>query len=274
MKITACSSLCAEILGRGGRVKVHSVYRKTINISAGDRLLSLQASGTVLSPLTLGTDMDEYAMAGLGVAPGDAAELGGGSIRFPSFSIPFAGAEIWDCGMGPEREFSFQFIRSVCAALDMRGGLSDIVLNGEREALSLPSKMALKMITAAEENLQRGQPEQAAQELSRLLGLGEGLTPSGDDFLCGVLASTYMGQSEEKARFRELLGGLIQDGLSRTNTISGGFLGCAAQGYFSRPVLELSRGSLARSVSDFSKIGHSSGADTLSGIIFGLEHIA
>lgn len=274
MKITSCSNLCAEILGHGGRVKVHSVYRKTINITAGDRLLSLQASGTVLSPLTLGTDMDEYAMAGLGVAAGDAAEIGGGSIRFPSFSVPFAGAEIWNCVMMPEREYSLPFIKSVCAALDMRGGLSDIVLNGGSGALSLPSAAALKIITAAAETLQGGQHEQAAEELSRLLGLGEGLTPSGDDFLCGVLASTYMGQSKEKSRFRELLGGLIEDGLLRTNEISAGFLRCAAQGYFSLPVLELSRGSLARSVSDFSKTGHSSGSDTLSGIIFGLEHIA
>lgn len=109
----------------------------------------------------------------------------------------------------------------------------------------------------------------AAAVLARLIGLGRGLTPAGDDFLCGVLACFILAGKTDCPLFFALKKE-IQLNLNRTNDLSAAFLCCAVSGHFSESVTLLPACKSPEEITSlFRKIGHSSGMDTLCGIYYG-----
>jgi hypothetical protein len=109
-----------------------------------------------------------------------------------------------------------------------------------------------------------------------LKGLGIGLTPAGDDFLCGFLwALSLAGPSWDAARRT------IYDAAKGGNLIANHFLRAAHAGlffehfkYFTRSFCE---GTDAETLAAFKRlltVGATSGADTAAGLIFGLKHVA
>lgn len=106
---------------------------------------------------------------------------------------------------------------------------------------------------------------------ARLAGLGSGLTPSGDDFLLGVMLWSWLAHS----RPGSICGTLLDGSRSRTTSLSTALLGSASRGECSQPwhrLLEsLETGSddeLAKSVRSVLDYGHTSGADALAGFIW------
>jgi hypothetical protein len=110
-------------------------------------------------------------------------------------------------------------------------------------------------------------PDIAAKNL---LGLGFGLTPSGDDFALGVI-SIFNLLGEDTSRLKQAV--MAYDyPLSRTMLID------ALDGYYSEPVYNLMKslcsGPPTRTVlSDIVKVGHSSGSDILAGIYYTLSSL-
>jgi hypothetical protein len=100
-----------------------------------------------------------------------------------------------------------------------------------------------------------------------LIGFGEGMTPSGDDFIIGWLAAAQISGIETPS-----LGGLK----TSTNLISASFLDAAERRLFSSALV-----SLAKAMADSSPlsvifdslahIGHSSGLDAAMGFLCGIE---
>lgn len=118
------------------------------------------------------------------------------------------------------------------------------------------------------------------QEANALVGLGEGLTPSGDDFLGGLLFCVntiqrlYPGlinlDSTEKALF-------IESAKQRTNLISFTLLNDLTNGQAVEPLHELINSVFSdqpleniRTISCLTQIGHSTGWDLLTGALTGL----
>ncbi|WP_058912303.1 DUF2877 domain-containing protein [Entomohabitans teleogrylli] len=107
-----------------------------------------------------------------------------------------------------------------------------------------------------------------------LVGLGPGLTPSGDDMLVGALAVLYTSHFRDLMRRRDLLP--PPDQLARlTTSVSCSYLNSARNGCFSLPVLrlmrDLQRGRQATpAISRLTSFGHTSGADLLAGIVTAL----
>lgn len=97
--------------------------------------------------------------------------------------------------------------------------------------------------------------------LKSLVGLGLGLTPSGDDFLAGLLALQF---ATGRIFLKEDLD------LKSTNYISGEFLSYAQEGIFSEDIKRLFTEDVSFA-KEILKSGHSSGADTLFGIYYGLQ---
>jgi len=106
----------------------------------------------------------------------------------------------------------------------------------------------------------------------RLAGLGEGLTPAGDDFLCGAMTAAWAFADDPPVLCRPVLA------TSRplTTTLSGAFLAAAARGHVNEAwrnfLLLLSDdapGSASRrSLDEILAFGASSGADTLAGFLW------
>ena len=65
ISINSCSSFAREILCHVQSGYVHSVYRKTINVIFDRQLLSIQARGTIASPISLISNLDEAALGAL-----------------------------------------------------------------------------------------------------------------------------------------------------------------------------------------------------------------
>ncbi|GAA2886544.1 hypothetical protein GCM10010517_50300 [Streptosporangium fragile] len=125
----------------------------------------------------------------------------------------------------------------------------------------------LKSVTAAEQ----------------LVGLGPGLTPSGDDVLAGLLvALRHLGGAAGVDRAVRLAGWLAAavtfNARGRTTPISATLLHCAARGEASGEVLAVLRGlagrqSLEPALHRLLQLGHTSGADLAWGVRIGLAAV-
>ncbi len=112
-----------------------------------------------------------------------------------------------------------------------------------------------------------------------LLGLGPGLTPAADDFLVGFLAAHKLFSSSfgERIGLDSIKTRLEERAMIKTVPTSSQFLKCALEGIFSE-ILYLVFDDLRSGAENggreriqyFLKWGHSSGADTLTGVVFGL----
>lgn len=121
--------------------------------------------------------------------------------------------------------------------------------------------------------------------LAALVGVGEGLTPSGDDVLAGVLAGldAALEVSGEAAALRQQLCAELERGTSRTTRLAAQMLDAAAAGFYAEPVLALLQTlalpkpgakAVERAVAALLAVGHRSGADTLRGISATLGRLA
>jgi hypothetical protein len=116
--------------------------------------------------------------------------------------------------------------------------------------------------------------------VAELIGFGSGLTPDGDDYLLGYLASLWPWQHLGViSAHLKLLCPAIRNQLHRTTSISRHYLGLALQGHYSQPIDHLStvliRGSPSLDVKhaaiDVMQFGSSSGADCLAGFLHGIR---
>ena len=110
--------------------------------------------------------------------------------------------------------------------------------------------------------------------VSCLVGMGPGLTPSGDDFLCGFIAAS---QASGSPALVSALGQAVELSLAATGEISASLLRCALAGQWPQPLADLADALAAESCRDalnaldmLCGLGHSSGADIATGFLFGV----
>lgn len=250
--------LAAEVLAREVRGRVVSVHRRAVNVLLeGGPLVALLPAGAPLHPWAVSA---AFEVTGLAVdAPAHAAA---GVLHVGPLAIALAGAEVVDLRLRRRpAALSTEVVRRLC-----------------RFAAPEPDAFA-PALQAALEDFRRGGD---AQELVRLVGLGEGLTPSGDDAIVGVLAA--LDAAREASAFAaplraELVRALDEPALRRTTTLAAQLIVAAARGLYAEPVLallatladsEAPAGSLDQAAAALLAIGHRSGADTLRGIIAAL----
>ena len=108
--------------------------------------------------------------------------------------------------------------------------------------------------------------------LIKLIGLGNGLTPSGDDFLVGLLSGLHFFDIEEDER---QLKNIIASNRHKTTALSESFMRESLDDCYSEIILSLyssleikSRRLISQNVTAILNYGHNSGMDKLSGILF------
>lgn len=114
--------------------------------------------------------------------------------------------------------------------------------------------------------------EAVAKHCHACVGLGQGLTPSGDDMLLGVLAALHRYDPASIPLLRQAIPPLLH----RTNEISASYLDLAMQGYVATPVLDVLH-HLGQNWDAPKRIllsvGHSSGSDILYGILTAVKEL-
>jgi hypothetical protein len=104
--------------------------------------------------------------------------------------------------------------------------------------------------------------------LKRFIGFGSGLTPSGDDFICGyLLVEYYFGSSQHATE------DILQAAISRTTALSASLIACAAEGMADERIMRTLK-YFASGIPDAHKTkeellsyGSSSGMDSLAGML-------
>lgn len=117
-----------------------------------------------------------------------------------------------------------------------------------------------------------GDQDAVAQHCYACVGLGQGLTPSGDDMLLGVLAALH----RYAPAYISLLSQAIHPLLNRTNEISASYLDLAMKGYVATPVLDVLHHlgqNWEASKQVLLSVGHSSGSDILYGILTAVKEL-
>lgn len=265
---------------------VHSVYKKTVNLQAGERLLALQAASSPMSPISMLTDMEPRDFEALPVQPGQQVSLSRDRIHISPLESPvtflFRPKEVQSTRLtSPPPQFPRdELLSQIRQALNgSQAGIFRLLFSDstDRQAVKPGGEYSL-ILTAAQNRirqcgtgLEQGIWGDAAQSLAGLIGLGIGLTPSGDDFLCGVLAGLIL-RGKENHPFALSLRREITSRRFDTNDISRAFLDCSVQCHFSPAVNSLADLPSAEGILKvFSAIGHSSGIDTLCGVAYGLS---
>ena len=216
------------------------------------------------------------------------ARSDGTVLRFPEhgLNIELAGAIPWldDTIHSPDRmpdiAAAAHDMTELLRRCDMYGlalmytdgpGLFSMALNTALRTTA--AKAATNLKAAAREG-----DSMAALEAARpLLGLGPGLTPSGDDFLVGFLAGlrSLPGRTTKRERFLCQFGNeLGKLAAIVTNEVAGTFVAHAGRGHFTESIVSLGRAlahgtGLTFAAQTLLSFGASSGADTLVGIIAG-----
>jgi hypothetical protein len=170
-----------------GEGKVVSVYPKAINIRCGQGLLV-----SLIEDMTHMTALSLHAPSYFGT-PGQEAQAGAlvriekGRLRLNGLCIDFAGGTPWEGSLipGSVRGFSLSKVSMFREALlqqGKRGGLLGLIQRSEEK-----NPFVEKAAQTLREILHKAHSTSSFGDLSPLVGLGPGLTPSGDDFIAGVL---------------------------------------------------------------------------------------
>jgi len=132
----------------------------------------------------------------------------------------------------------------------------------------------LQRIKQGIEYMQKGTLENLKKGIAWIKGCGFGLTPSGDDFLAGLLSGLYV-KHEIKGNDLSEVRKLIYTYAQGENLISNSFLTSAYKGLFNEgfknfimSLFQKNHEQLISHVESFLDVGATSGADTLVGFMF------
>ena len=181
-------------------------------------------------------------------------------------AVNLENAQLWE--PAPFRGGARPHLDALCAALDghvPEEGLGCTIL-GIHNALTVHAQPAL-------EALDRWLAGHAlANEAAQLIGLGPGLTPSGDDYLGGVLVGLrWLGRGAQADSLWRWLEPRLEP---RTSAISAAHLAAAATGQVHEALHEVldnlsawQAPDLHPSLARLDAVGHTSGWDALAGVI-------
>lgn len=260
------SSYVAPLVAAGFRGRVRGVFTNGFDVLTSEgRLVYLGSSSQPLSCIGVQLPHDELLLLKGKLKPGDVARAGGGFVRLFEGGSPAAAV---DLRAATVLDLSFAGALSPQAAERLRAALERGGIGGGCGLAAAPGlAQALACLTEGGGRLETG--------ILWLYGRGPGLTPSGDDILCGYGAGLLArGDAPRHARLLEALDRVSSQ---RTTTyMSRAYLDAMAEGYANEALCALAQaaregipleGPLARARA----YGHTSGADILLGLALSLK---
>jgi Protein of unknown function (DUF2877) len=279
--VVALGSAARHVLADPGEGRVLAVFVRAFYLEGRGGLICL-------GPISLGAGPLNLLCANWPpgeVAPGMPARLSGAEIRLAGGTVfSLAGAMDWRPRRPPE--WHVAHLRRGLAALaraaarraprDGFGCLIPALVDGERRAAVDDTDSPLLRRAAAGASalarwLARDAAPQPPAQARALIGLGPGLTPSGDDLIAGALIALRAFSHPDAA---EQLGAwALPLAATRTGAISRAHLAAAAAGEGAEPlhralaaICAAAEVDLERELDAADRIGHCSGWDALAGI--------
>ena len=256
--------------------RVHSVFARAVNVEwrePGHGLLTLHGPAPLAAPFAVALTAwpehrpsDAWARA-WGLEPGMPVLARDGRVLAGGLVVDWSGARMVELRVLPCAEDA----RAIWARL--AGALADFDdLDGAAGLAAAPGRAAR---AAAAEAIGGRDPLALTHAARALTGLGEGLTPAGDDWLVGMLAGLHRLGQRWAFENGHLASVLVGEAPARTTTVGAAFLAHALTGEFSEPVRDLvTAESLSRARAAGARLavmGATSGADTLAGMRAALD---
>jgi hypothetical protein len=279
-----------KILGNFSKVGgIHSVFKNSLNLSFGDRLINLNSVESAKPPF--GVQMDEsiinYIVDNIGKNDNVLWDADYKNIIFPSMNLKIKFNEnYYHSQISPiEIDYSnflinFSKLIKFAVGNQLQNGFDKDMLKiiefyfneNKTDKDEFSKELRLLENSLLEEKLD-------SEVLNYWVGRGRGLTPSGDDFLVGVLALlSTLGYASSYSK--DLEDYLLKEGYKRTTRIGFEYLWYASQGKFSDNIITLCKSMVEEDKKEFEKAlwslsdtGHTSGTDTILGIILSSKFI-
>ena len=255
-------------VGKGSCV-LHSRFRQVVNFVNGNRLVSLVAAAVGAGPVNIIID-------GLEPASAQTLEVTGDSVVVNGIPFDFSPAQVYDSSMNlcagrriPQQvvyylkkllleqapEKSMAFFLDPERKKDFRPGFEAAVCNQLQQGADLYFSGAIE------------------DGIAKLHGCGFGLTPSGDDFIAGVLIALHV--TGEK-------GGALRDRIFRCapggSLLVSSFLALAHEGRINElmrslleSLLNKEQDAITNAAVRYFAVGATSGADLCTGLVAVLE---
>lgn len=268
--VTTVDGALAQVLPglQGHGWSIHSVHRQVVNLlGPQDFLCCLATDELDDAPRTVRVACRDWT----GLSAGDPVVVTGSVIDLGHRLLDLAGAPRWAprpidlSGLAPAD------LRRAAALLDP-GSHPHPRSSFEEASAALLRSGTASLVEAA----RAGDPDRVVVAATRLIGLGAGLTPTGDDILTGLavlLAQPGMLLSPLLSPLREAIGAAAD----RTTAVSAATLAEATAGRARERIHGLiatlpagESGAIIAAAALVRRIGHSSGADLLTGLRLGL----
>jgi hypothetical protein len=282
-----------EALDRDSAWRVLATFRRSLYLQAArGALVCVGPASLGAGPLNLLAALPEaFSWEAAGLQPGHAAGCDGQILRIGGgVAIAISGVRVWRPPAIPAAwtpvvlAANLEALRFALPHRGPRGGLAPLIpaaASGGAASSAAPAEAAPLLRAAwpaiaalrawAQAVALEGSAEPPPDEIGTLLGLGPGLTPSGDDLTGGALiALRGLGWTPAADR---LAAWVLERAPRRTHPISRAHLVCAAAGEGALAVHEALRAlctpgaiGLAPALDALDTVGHSSGWDALAGV--------
>lgn len=280
--ITTLGPVARRTVDKLGQGRVAAVFDRSFYIECEHSFVCIGVPELVPGPLTASADVPDgmnWAASGIRVDAhvwgADGVLTVGNRFRFDARSAvqwsppPVPGLALVDVALD-------ELLSSV-RAMAPTDGLAPLVFWNEKSGslppvanAALPSHRLMsdwlrQVVAGVDVSL----PEES---ICRLLGLGPGLTPSGDDYLGGMMIALHtLGYTPAVERLFAMIG---REAPQRTNRISAAHLAAAREGWGAAPLHDMLNRLIANTdtplssfIRDVDRIGHTSGWDALTGVL-------
>jgi hypothetical protein len=284
--IRRAGGVAAEFCKSPTRAEVAAVFERSFYLRSGDLFVCVGEPAIGNGPLTLIADMR---VARLGLHPGQPAIVADNRIAIGAMTFTCEGCEPWRPLSWPQAVGQHALARARETVVQRAAtgapaeGFGRAIAEAERphDAFACIARRRLARLRSwlAESIAARGAPATAAP-VRDLVGLGPGLTPSGDDVLIGALA-LLDALTEDHADARAMRANLahavghLSAGL--TSPLSHCFLRVAAAGHIGEclhaAVSLCVDGDGDAAIAAIRDICHSSGWDMMAGIVTALAAV-
>jgi hypothetical protein len=272
---------------------VHSVFHSAINLclARGSELLTLVASSEADLPQGIRVDTpDDFSFEIF--RAGEQVTYRDDILRFASsaLTIDLRGAGRFSCDLSALQvdltnpsvatawRFAWQTLNDQQIESNAEIIAQDLFRSDESIKAGVPRKAGVAIQGLFEAT--RKYDLSDVSPIHALIGLGAGLTPSGDDLLVGYLAGLWCASKRrsERLNFITTLGEVVIRLSKGTNDISRTYLYHAGCGQVSSRLVNLANAICAGSdpqhvrdcVNSAMQTGHTSGMDAVTGLVFGL----
>ena len=272
-ELVRSGTVAREFLRHATAAEVAAVFDRSLYLRSGEEFVCIGGPTIGNGPLTLIAARD-LRPALLGLRPGQPAVVSKTAITIAPVTFALKACELWRPGAWP-RATSLAALKETQDLIARRAAIEapeeglGRAISSKRETLI--ARAARGRIAQFEAWLRDAIDADDACPLpapvQNLIGLGPGLTPSGDDFLIGALA--LLAAIGERKAHASLARALREVPPGLTSPLSRAFLRAAAGGHVGeklhQAVSSILRANADAAIAAVRDVGHSSGWDMMAG---------